>query len=352
MVASGTSLVSGFLARYLIKNFGGTRSAMGGIVAMIVSQAMLGLSSSFVGFLVGAFFLGIALGSLGVIQNVLVIEAVPETQVQKWQSGLHSVYGIASLCSPLMVNLFHHLGYPWQYSFLAISIAGTFFLFFAMFMAGRQKPRSAHGPPDDRPEDKPHAPVAWPLAKAKAFELSPSLRWGFALMMGFYVAFELLVSTRMSLYSRTFFGLDLELANLFTSGFFISLTAGRILYFFWSPRLSIPSQLFLCLGAGIFFFLTGLKVHPLFLSLVGLCIAPIYPLTMTWAGKLFPKSVGTIASDCVAFSGITVVTMHWWVGFASDRFGLPWGMASAGAVGLIALIALWHLKQNVKSLPL
>ena len=323
IMGSGTSIFSGLFAHRVLKWLGDIPTLRLGMALLLVSQALFAWSQNFYFLLLGAFVFGICIGVLGVAQNVLVLHAAPNGESQKWLSGLHSMYGISSLLAPLLVNVCLYFGGTWQTAF--VLNLGLTALVLALSFFERQGD-----------EQLPPPEVAPPVKVPGAY-------W-FAGLLGFYVAFELLVCTRLNLFAQSVKGLSVEEANYLMAGFFFFLTAGRVASFFVQLKARLETQLAGYLILGSFVFLAGVWVHPFFMALTGLLLAPIYPLAMSLAGQKFGPQVRAVASLAVSLSGVAVVTMHAVVGLASDFWGLTPAIVLGTGTAWVATFCLWRLK--------
>jgi MFS transporter, FHS family, glucose/mannose:H+ symporter len=313
---STMTLVSGFLTQYLMNRIGQVRTLQFSLVILTFALLGIGLSENFLMVLFFAIFLGIGIGTMGVAQNVLVIMASPAEKLQQYQSGLHSMYGLASLLAPLVVYLNMKVSSHWQSSFISTAVVSFVCLVVTFLFPFK---------------------ISDNIVKAKEFVAKKREQIYFAFILAFYVAVELLVSTRIALYVRREFAYDLNQSSFITSAFFLFLLLGRLVFVFWHPPVSLRKQMTLSLCGTFVFCILGIALHPYFLALSGLAMAPFYPLTMTAASRLFSSSLNVVTSYCIAFSGITVVFMHMWVGWASDLAGLKIAFLLGPLFAVVAL---------------
>lgn len=312
--------ISGFFAQYLVRRYGELATLRASLIFMLISQIGVYGSSHFYWILVFAFFLGVSFGIMGVAQNTLVIRSSPPGQVQKWQSGLHSMYGAASFLAPLLISFLFWKNLNWRLGF-AVSAGFTLLIFVLSYIIKSGLPLEVHNPSTHQEGQN----------RKEIFV---------ACILSLYVAFELMVSTRLAVFVQTLYGFDGTAASFLTSGFFVFMFAGRLLFIFWRPSLSVPTQLSLSLVASVILTVIGLWGNPWILSLVGLAMAPAYPLAMTWAGELFPGSVARVTSYAIAISGIFVVIMHSMVGLLADHVGLQLALLVGPVMGLLAVFLI------------
>lgn len=321
-VGSITSFVIGFATRYALKHWGARFSLQLSLLAMVISQVGIALAPNFGFILVSIFFLGVALAGLGVIENVLVLSVSPPHEMQKWQSGLHAIYGAGSILAPLIVTEMMKLGFGWR---------GGFWITAAVALAVMLMTRKDFQvmPSTVKADDNP------PSRQEEIY---------FAFVLAVYVMIEILISSRIASYMRVEQLTAVEVANNLNAFFFIFLLLGRILFIFWQPKISISAQMLVSmLGTGVLIAL-GLLWHPWALAFSGLTMAPFYPLAMTALGRLFPHNLGSATSYCIALSGVTVVSMHLVVGRISDSstIGTALWLGPIGAGLAILLLGLYR----------
>ncbi len=276
------------------------------VTLLMNAIALLGFSfsPSFFTLICFDFMFGMSVGVMGVVQNALVVTHSPVHLRNRILSGLHSMYALASLVAPLIVNGVVLLGANsvWRLSFQIGAGFGVVILFFSLF--------NIH----DNPEI---ATAALPKSKEGFGQ-----QIYFGVVLASYVVAEILVSSRIAQYMREQFLSDLATSAQYTAGFFVALLAGRGLFTFWSPRISLKLQLMLSLVLTFVSMLVGIIFHPIGLVASGLFMAPFYPLMMVEAGRLFHKNLNQALAVTMAFSSLFVVIMHLLVGILNDQFGI------------------------------
>lgn len=323
-VTSVTSLIAGFASQYAIVAMGRMHFGRMSLLILAASQFGMAVTTSFAWLLFHSFLLGLALGFVGVLQNVLVMRATVPSRLQQTQSGLHSIYGLSSFAAPLLVSAASHWLGGWRMTFW---VSGAVALL-ALIPYLRAK---------DSEENL-------ALTSTEPTLSSPSFRAGEALfyssILGLYVAFELLVSTRLALLLRREHGYSLEQASFVTAAFFFFLFAGRVLFIFWRPGLTLAAQMRLSVVGAMVLAAVGILVHPWAFALVGLAMAPFYPLAMTTAGRLFSRQLDQVTSYCIAMAGVAVVLMHFLVGWITQSFEVSVAFWLGPAMGVVILFGL------------
>ncbi|GIL18566.1 MAG: hypothetical protein BroJett040_23170 [Oligoflexia bacterium] len=317
-VSSGMTIVAGYLAKFIMEKWGPIAILRFSLGIYTLAQLGIWFSPAYWVVLMCIFFFGAAMGFMGVGQNVAVIEASPPKELRQWLSGLHSMYGAASFLAPLLVSGVASVAVGWRHPFLVTGLfSGIFFIISFFVPMKKQLIHHAETKVDE---------------KSRHFE-----QIFFALAVAFYVGSELLISTRLPQYLREVQGYSLDQAAVLTSGFFAFLLAGRVLFIFWKPKVSLKSQMVTCLAASILFMALGFVMTPYFFSLVGIAMAPYYPLALTSAGGLFPRSLNAVTSYSIALSGLMIVAMHSLYGVIGDMFGIDKSMMIGPFFSLMAL---------------
>jgi MFS transporter, FHS family, glucose/mannose:H+ symporter len=262
--------------------------------------------------------LGFGIGGLGVSQNLLVSENVPLDVRPKALSGLHSIYGLASLLAPILAAQATLLFLNWQATF--ISASGLCFLLVVVNYFNSRRLRHIKAQP-----------------VAEAGNLRPAswvAKYMIAGLFSFYVVAEILVSTRLALYMRENFGMDLNASSLYVTYFFIFLFIGRLIFAMIKIPGSVRLQMNLSLLLSLIVLVLGLWVHPFFLAIVGLMMAPYYPLSVAYISQRTGQSERSYLTFAMAMQSLSVVGMHVGAGYMTDSFG---GVRAAFAIGVAAL---------------
>ncbi len=333
--ASFGSFVFGYLAQRPLRRWGAIRTHQIGIFSLFVSQFIMYWSPVFEGMILGGFLLGLSLGFVGVSQTVAIVAAVPGKALQKFLSGLHSMYGLSSLLAPLLVNVLFLKLNSWRGSFFVAGLLALGLLVLSFFLSLPTGPStSASGSVDQG------RPIV-------IFEKSY-----FGLILSAYVALEILVSSRIAVFSESAFGYSFKNSNYLVSLFFVFLFAGRLVFAFYQPPFRLKTQSLVSLAGALISLVLGVYVNPFFMSLTGLFMAPFFPLLMTCAAQLFPQHLGEVSSFCVALSGVTVVIVHLLFGILTDHYGIQFAFILGLIFGLLAWLLIWFYEFfNQRAFP-
>lgn len=305
------------------------------VYSLIQASGLLvtGIGRTYGWTLVGSILIGISCGGIGIATNVLVAESAPLRTRRQWLSGLHAMYGAASLLGPVWVTVFYGLGAGWRAA--AGWLAGGSLLVAGGALAiGRG--RGGWG-----------LSVAASSARTArtARPLAAGVYYGLICMC--YVSAELAISTRLPLYARREWGYSASAANWLLSAFFLGLFTGRFL--FAAVRIPWHSRAILAGSAasGVVCFVLGLVHHPGWLAAAGLCVSVFYPAIIALISEEHSASGTTafVTSWCITLQAVGLMGMHLGVGSLSDRIGLGRALWVGPALLLatLALVCMFHL---------
>ena len=309
------SSLSGFIAshfaRKLLRTFDRRSILQGSCLAMTFTMIGLALAPNFYVFLFFSVLFGLSSGIIGLIPNVLVPLGSSPDKKQQLISGLHAMYGVASLLAPMLVATLSFFTGNWRYTFAFTALAP-----FSLFIYSLHK---THRPHHSKPKisDEEHKATSKLNFRPQVF---------LAFMVSFTVAAEIMLSSRLALYMRRVWNYDLETSSLYVTYFFISLLMGRLLFTGIKFNRSIRFQLSGCLILTAIMIILGLYIHPLFLVLAGFTIAPFYPLSISFISSEFPQDLDTAVSYMMATDSMMLAMMHILIGRLSDFYGIHHAM--------------------------
>lgn len=305
------SSLSGFMAshfaRHILRIFDRRSILQGACLGMTVALIGLSLAPNFYVFLALSVLFGVNSGIIGLIPNVLVPLGSSPEKKQQLLSGLHAMYGIASLLAPMMVAAVSLLSGSWRHTFALAAIAPL-----GLFIYSFHKSHHPH-------HEKPKRTVEEHKANRKK-NFKPQIFLAF--MVSFAVAAEVMISSRLALYMRRVWDYNLETSSLYVTYFFIALLLGRLLFTGIKFNRSIPFQLSGCLLLTAICLSLGLFIHPLFLAVAGFSIAHFYPLAIALISSEFPHDLDTAVSYMMATDSMMLALMHVLIGKLSDSYGI------------------------------
>jgi MFS transporter, FHS family, glucose/mannose:H+ symporter len=284
----------------------------------------LGLAPRYEIYLVAALIFGLSMGGTGVAQNLMIAENVKQPYQTKALAGLHSVYGLSSLMAPFVASRAPKwfeggrisLLEQWQSAFFLTGTLALVVLLLILF--SRPNPIFQH-----------HDHKSSPSYSKKGVV---TMLW-FAGFFASYVGAEILVSTRLALYMRTYFHFDLESSSNYVTYFFVFLLAGRFLFALKSFKWPLKTQMNASLVLSFVTLVLGLWLHPFFLALAGLTMAPFYPLALVYISEKTGLQKRRYLTFVMGMQSLFVIFMHIGVGYVTDTFSLFY----AFGIGLVLL---------------
>jgi MFS transporter, FHS family, glucose/mannose:H+ symporter len=322
-LSSGASFTASHFARHFLRRF--ERRSVLQAAALALGLALIGMAAApfFPLFLLFSVCFGFSMGIVGLIPNILVPLGSKPERKQQMLSGLHAMYGVASLIAPLLAASLGLLTGSWRWTF-ALSAIVPFSLLAYSF-------HGSHGSLHKK------QPLPADHAKSRRKNIRPQLF--LALMVSFSVAAEVMVSSRLALYMRREWNYDLEGSSLYVTYFFIFLLLGRLLFAVIPFRQSIRLLLSLSIVFAMGLFFLGLFVHPLFLAATGFAVAPFYPLAISWISSEFPHDMDAAVSYMIATDSMMLILMHLLVGRLTDAVGIA-GAILTGPVFLLGSLLM------------
>lgn len=325
--ASGASLFGTVLSSVFLRKIHLDKLLTFSILLMGLGLLIIGLAPDFKIFILGTACFGFAMGTTAVSQNLLITENVSREFQTKALSGLHSLYGFSSLLAPYLAAYsapFFIKYQPdwtlltdWRSAYFVTSVLCV--VMFIVLTSTKAAP--------DFDYTKPEKANSVRGVNFKAVAL-------IAAFFASYVGAEILVSTRLALYMRTYFGMNLEQSSQYVTYFFVFLLAGRLLFTLKSLKLSLKLQMNGCLLLSLLFLVLGMWTHPFFLTMVGFSMAPFYPLAVAYISDITGVYKRKYLTTVMAVQGLFVISMHIGVGYMTDTLGL----FSAFGVGIILLL--------------
>lgn len=317
--ASAAALVANITAPWWLKSWGEMGSVRVFCVLQAAALATLGFAPTYSVVLVGAALFGVGLGGLGLLVNVLTAAASPSQHRRQLMSGLHCMYGIASLIAPLMVTGFFEAGSGWRAVFTVLAL-GPLFIFISSF--GSRAPVVA--------EQAQSSSDAGPFPRKRVL-------W-YCSVISIYVIVEILISTRLVLYARRDLQYSVEDANRLLSAFYLAMFAGRLFFAVVRVPHSHATLQFIAMFTTFAAIAAGLLVHPGFLALSGLTMSFYYPVTMTKLSEELGSRTGAAMSWVLTVQAIGLLAMHVGIGALSDAVGLKSALWTGPAC--LALVTL------------
>jgi len=300
---------------------------------LFITLNLMALTSHFYFFLSLSMLYGISAGMLSLLPNIFVNLSSPQHLKQQTMSGLHAMYGLASLVAPLVVNLFFSWNFDFRKSFMLVSLLPLSLFLFGLYRFSKRL----------------DIQKSYPLQNNQTSlqSLFSDIRpiWA-ALILSFYVSAEVLISSRLSLHlSRTHHFTPEQGARYLTS-FFMTLLLSRIFFAFYKPPFSLKNQLATSGVLSVFIFLMALYIHPLFFILLGISMGPFYPHTISFIEKEFTTEINKAISLVAGMSSLSLACMHFIVGFLTDHFSVSAALLMGPIFMILALIMLLTFNER------
>lgn len=330
--SSGAAFVAGIMSPTYLRRYTISSLLFTGVLLLAVGLAVIGFSGNFNWMIAGSLFLGLGIGFMGVSQNLLVAEGAEPALRSRALSGLHGMYGLASFIAPMLAASTTKAFGQWGAAFYVVS--GVSLLCLAGHALIRPNPKFVV-----------HTPVTSDATTDKK-RISKRALVMVCFFFGFYVVAEILISTRLALYMRTYYQMDLTQSAGYVTLFFLFLLIGRVIFAFIHLPFSLKSQLNGCLMGSLAFIILGLIFHPFFLALSGLTMAPYYPLCVSYISEISKDLSRTFLSFGMSFQSLAVVAMHLGVGYMTDKFGLAFALGVGALALVISILCLsFHPKK-------
>lgn len=285
-------------------------------------------SDLFYVFLIGSAVLGVAMGVQTVTVNLVISKVSTPQNSSRLFSGLHSMYGAASLLAPLLFGAVFHFGVSWKGALIALAL----FPLGLLFKFRRLEPLEL-----ERSE-----------SMQTATPFSEVLKLG--IVFSFYVACEILLSTRLVIFLFESGGLALDVASYLLTAFFVLLLGGRAFFSFYAPPLKTLTMLKLSLALGLSVFVLSLLYTPWPLFLCGLTMSFFFPFGMDQIKKSYKDSEAIIAK-VMMFVGAMIAGMHFVFGAVSDLAGIEAAMWIGPILLAVSLLLLFNIKDSSNKGP-
>ena len=277
---------------------------------------------SFILLIVSSVFLGLAMGAQGLCVNTIIAQEVSAKNSRKIFSGLHSMYGIASLLSPLLLGYFFKEKFSIPSLFYGMSLLTIVIFFYLLKTPSLKSVKKLEG---------------------MDFKFLQKEVLVFGTLLCSYVSFEILVSSRLSLILSNYYGYTYSLASFFLSLFFVGLLAGRLFFSFVHLNIKNITLLKISAWLNLIVFIIGLYIYPPVLALTGLTCSFFFPTTMDLI-KNRVKNNDIIITKIMILVSLSLSCMHPVFSILSDT----WNSYHAAHLGFgLLFIVLYFLHFKV-----
>lgn len=324
-IASIGGMISTLTHKIWLSHLGPFYSMRYFILSMTIGCLGLGhfSDSSFSYLLFFSFLFGISCGGFGICMNLLTPNSVPLHLRRRAFAGLHSTYALSSLIAPLVLAYFLKNNYSWNFVFEYFFLL-PFILFLWTFIIT--------------------PPKRGPAVLKTSFINKKKILFGLAL--GLYVAAEVLASSRLVLYCTTQLGWTTIYSSSYLSYFFLFLLIGRVSFASFNFKRSNLFLLITSLLTSSVFFMIGLYIHPIGLSITGLTMSFFFPCYMDWISHLFPEEKEDITSSVLMIMGVMIALTHNLAGKLNENFGIQVAMLTAPIFCMLSLILILKIRRD------
>lgn len=329
---SSAAFIGAYLSSHFLKKYTLSALLMTAVLFMGCGVLIMGQAPAFSVFILGSFSIGISIGFMSVAQNLLVTESVSVEKKTRTLSALHATYGLASFIAPLLAAGATNMTGSWRTTFIIIGVL-CFIYAVVQFITKAEPKFEVHQVLSVDEEDP--TPVS---LKALLF---------IGGVFAFYVVAEIMIGTRLAQYMRNYYSMDLTQSSEYVTYFFLFMLIGRIFFAVKKIAMSTRKQMNIALALSLILLILGLNSHPIILTIVGLSMAPIYPLSIAYISEKTGIHARKFLTFAMGFQCLAVVSMHLGVGYLTDTLGLFY----AFGVGIFALgLSLVCLNLHPKKL--
>lgn len=275
----------------------------------------------------------------GIIETGLNVYITSLPGHTKLLNTLHAFYGVGGLLGPLLASGMLAAQFGWQHVYLVLAALGLLLIpgFSIIF-------RPLHHTSLSSAKDE--QPVKGNILSAT---LKLPLVWLVTLFLLVYVGIEVSIGNWSFSFLLENRHQGTVMAGWVVSGFWTGLTLGRFTLYRLAERAGISAKqlMSLCI-AGIVLSLLLIWLLPSSVTaaigfcLVGLSVAPIYPLTVAITPSLVPARLGASAIGIlVSVSILGLALFPWLAGVAAQFLGI-WTLLPYLLALTLVLIGLWY----------
>jgi len=326
-LASLASFVTTVLTKKWFMKLGLIKSSRLFLAVQALSVLCIALSGKFHSFYLMLFasaLFGMAVGGLGICNNLLVSKGANPVRLRQFFSGLHSMYGLASICAPILVSwsLQNQISWADFFYFFALIALVPFIYSFTVKSVEKKNMQD------------------------KSIAIAPrGLSIIVFILFGFYVASEIVISSRLVIYLQTYHKMDKSQSASYLTYFFIFLLIGRLLVSIRSWKISNNILLNISVILSFIMVVLGLYLHPFFLTLTGLTMSYFFPCATSLLSEKFPTLLEDLMTKLMTGINISLFIMHWLFGQISTSFGIQ----SAMHMSLVYLLIVFILLKKIVS---
>lgn len=312
--ASFAGLIAQVSARWWLPRIEVVAGTIFSLILMALGSFLFGQSPNVDLWLldVSSIIMGLGMGAANVTMNLLIARGTPLSHRRQFYAGLHSVYGLGSLSAPLLLALYLSGGVSWGGFFCWLIILPLLTVLISVLQRNELE----------------HESIDLKLPKKILSAPAPlTSRLAYGLVFGFYVAAEIVISSRLVIYLTHGHQIDIDKARLALSCFFLALLAGRLLFTIVPIKGASQRWLLLSCATTLVIYLMARTISPLIMALTGLTMSYFYPVAMDWLSKKFPQGLEWMTASVLTSVSVMLILMHLGFGYVSDMLGIEMAMA-------------------------
>ena len=295
-----------------------------GVAGMLGGGILFGLGRSVTLTLGGAGIAGAGAALLVIVVPSVVFLHQPDASTQA-MSTLNAFPMASATLLPIAVGAALAGSITWRFAYLAPLLA----IAIGVALATGRSP-------------VPDGDVATPMALSELFRIPQFTKRWFALVCGVFV--EIGTGIWAASIMRNEGGASKGLAATLTVGFFVGMAIGRVaisnlLRRFDGGAILMASFIASAVALAPFLLGPGLPVRVFGLTLLGLALSPVYPLSIARMFALH-HDTATLGRAAALASGVGVTAGPLLLGALSDHVGLRWATAVLPAFLLVGLLTI------------
>jgi fucose permease len=327
-IASLASFTATIFARKWLFSIGLIKATHIGLLSYFLGCFVMWLSSSTVYsfglFLLGSFIFGLGLGIHGISLNLIIGTTIAEKFKRRVFSGLHAMYGMASLIAPFFVQLSQSYKIIWSEYVLLLSLFPI--LISSLFFKLKNI--------DYRPKNN-----------TKFIKIDKRIL-SLITVFSLYITGEMLISSRLVVYLVEVHEFKLDEASGYLSGFFILLLVGRLSFSLIHIKISNLFLMKISLIISSASIIMGIFIHPGIFIFSGLGMSFFFPTALDFISNLYKEDVDSVLSYIMIGVGACLVINHLVFGQLVNFIGMKLAISLVPLFHIIAWFILIKLKQT------
>lgn len=321
-LSSLSSFLAAVFSKSWLQKLGALNSSKVAMIFYLIACLIMGKASpgpfGYYYFLIASLIFGLGVGIHSITLNLIINESSPTKHRRRVFSGLHSMYGIASLIAPFLIGNLASLNIPWQKYFIFIAIIPAVFFVLFIFL----KPQNIRN------------------ENSEKLIISKYQQWILATVFACYICGEMLISTRLVVYLKNIKNLSGEVSSTYLSLFFLLLLIGRLTFTIKHFNTKSDKLLKISMGSSIISVILGIVYFPILLAVSGLTMSYFFPCAMDWLGEHFHTNMDAIFSKVMTIVGGCLVVFHWLFGVVAAQVGLDFAIWIVPVLHIIVLYIL------------